>query len=100
MFKLQDEFDQLFVSEYKKYLEFHKELDAWRGKELDDASAAQVNEVLKRIQEQFIMLAPALNLFKNRAELAHKAIGEYEMFIDSLKVANAVSEVPKDEAIS
>lgn len=82
-------FNDAFTAEYKKYLDIHKELDAYRGKELTEETAKIVNDILKRIQEQYILLYGALHFIKERSVLAANAMHEYQLFIDTLKLAGA-----------
>lgn len=88
-------FNDAFTAEYKKYLDIHKELDAYRGKELTEETAKIVNDILKRIQEQYILLYGAIDFIRQRAVLANNAAQEYQLFIDTLKLAGGTTE-PKE----
>jgi hypothetical protein len=86
------EFDTALTNEYKKYLDTHKELDVWRGKELTDESVVVVNDILKRIQDQYTLLYGAFHFIKERSPLALNAMKEYAHFVDTINGAKTAHE--------
>jgi hypothetical protein len=89
LLNLLNEFEQEFSKEYKIYLDLHKDLDTWRGKELSDEDLLKVNPILSAIQDQYIALHASFYFITQRNELSLKAMKGYQQFIDDIKGGGA-----------
>ena len=86
--KLTYELDQEMIKVYDEYLQFHKELDVYRGKPIGD-HVDEVNRILAEIQQRFVWLYPAYHFIAMRHQSANNAVNSYNEFIESIKKAGA-----------
>lgn len=96
LIKKLDDFEIEFTKCWKEYLDLHKQLDAYRGKDLKDLYE-EVNVLLNKIQDSYINMHPAFAFILNRAKMCDDAIENHRKFVEALKVAGA-SEHPAASA--
>jgi hypothetical protein len=87
--KLTNELDTAITQTWSDYLDLHKELDAHRGKPIDDTNLDEVNRILKTIQEKFAQLYPAYHFIATRHQHVSNAVTQYNEFIEILKKSGA-----------
>lgn len=90
--QLTNELDQVLASTHEEYVELHNRLDAHRGKPIEETNLAEVNQLLKDIQEKFADMYNTYNFITHRHEHAINAINTYNEFIDVLKKAGATKQ--------
>lgn len=81
--------DDALVEEHKKYIEKHKELKDYRGRELQKDEIEKVNDLLMEIQNIYMGIHPALIYISQRHQPTLQAMRSYEEFIASLKESGA-----------
>lgn len=87
--KLTNELDLEMNRVYDEYVSLHKELDLHRGKPIGDTNLAEVNRLLKEIQDRFASLYPAYHFITARHQYATNAMNSFQDFIEVLKKAGA-----------
>lgn len=90
--KLTNELDVEITRVWNEYLDFHDQLNAHRGKPIQDTNIQQVNDILKGIQDTFSMLYPAYNFIAQRHQHVTNAVNSHNDFIESIKTAGAKQE--------
>ena len=90
--QLISQLDQEMVTQYEGYIKCHRELDKHRGKPVDDTNLQEVNDILKDMQERFIVIYPALQFISTRYEFATNVTNEFKSFFDTLQKASAEAE--------
>lgn len=70
---------------YDQYLELHKELSNFAGKEVDENNINDINKVLASIQETFTELYPFYHFVSYRYPQACQVTQYYNEFIENLK---------------
>lgn len=94
--KLTNELDIEINRVWNIYTDLHAQLDAHRGKPIDDTNLEEVNKILKEIQETFAILYPAYNFIATRHQYVSNAVTFYNEFIETLKKSGAQQQ-PSDE---
>jgi len=81
-----DTFQKTFAKNWTEYIELHKELDKYRGKEIGSDVDA-VNKILHALQDKFFDIYPCLQFIAENHTLAVTAVNDYAKFIDDIKAA-------------
>ena len=87
--KLTEQLDAELTKEWAAYIDLHNELNAHRGKVLQETDMPEVNRLLKDIQNKFTDLYYAFNFINYRHQMALNAMTGYDDFINTLKKAGA-----------
>ena len=82
-------YDAAFSRAWNEYVELHKELDRYRGKDLTDELVLIVNPIISAIQDKFIELHPAINNIIQRYQMCARSLQDYESFMKDLKQTGA-----------
>ena len=90
------EFETEFTATWKKHLDLHNQLNAYRGIDLKD-KYEEVNILLKKIQDTMVILYPSINFIIQRSKMANDAVRDYNTFIETLKTVGA-TEYPEANA--
>lgn len=93
--KLTNELDVEITRTWSEYLDLHKELDAHRGKPLNDTNLDEVNNILKAIQEKFALLYPSYHFIATRHQFVSNAVTQYNEFIELIKKSGAKQDAPE-----
>lgn len=84
---------------YDEYVKFHDELNAYRGRAIEESEVPELNRILNGIQDTFMEMHPALNHIVQRNEFAQNCIKDYTNFIDSLRAQGMVKDKEDDSLI-
>lgn len=87
--RLTKQLDKAITELHDEYVKAHEELNKHRGKPIDETNLAEVNRLLKLVQEQFAQLYPALHFINSRYQYAVNSTNGYNEFIETLKKAGA-----------
>lgn len=96
---LVDQLDAKITEVHEKYVGFHKEFDAFRGKEVGD-KVDEVNRILFDLQTVFQELYPALHFIGSRHQYAVNVCNSHDAFIESIKKAGGTTYNPDEPANS
>lgn len=89
LFKAQDAFELAFTTKWREYLELHKQLDQYRGVDLEH-KFEEVNVIIAKITETMLELHPSFEFIIKRTKMSHDAIKHYNDFIESIKMVGAI----------
>ena len=84
--RLTKELDIAITQAWGEYIVLHAELDAHRGKPIDDTNLDEINRVLKDIQEKFSSLYPAYHFIATRHQHVSNAVTGYNEFVESIGI--------------
>lgn len=88
LLKAQMDIEEELNKAWSEYVELHKKLDTYKGREIGD-DFQNVNNLLSAIQEKFIEMYPTLAFITNRSKMAKDALSGYEEFKALLITAGA-----------
>lgn len=95
--ELVKELDKQLVEKGDAYHKLHQQLDAFRGIELSEEAAGEVNRILKEIQEAFHELYYAHHFICFRNQSSSQEIKSYNEFMEQLIKAGATdTKIAKD----
>lgn len=92
------EFDEAFCQALAEYHELHKQLDAFRGKDLTDEMVAQANPIIIAIQDKYNELHPCVEWAMARYQPCARLRQDFDQFIDHIKQGGAVVNDDHKEA--
>lgn len=78
-----NELDTELTKNQEEYVKLHQEFDLYRGKPVDE-KVDEINALLKKIQEKFQEIYPALYFVASRYEYACNLTKAHGEFIDSI----------------
>ena len=87
-----ERFESEFNVLWDQYVASHKELDKFRGIEITQKNLESINKIVGRIQDQFVLLLPALLFIGKWHTNAALAITEHQKFMDDIKASGATEE--------
>lgn len=90
--KLIQKLDKELTALHEEYIKLHEELDTHRGKPITDTNLPEVNKILKKIQDKFQEMYPALSFVATRYQFSTNSINSYNEFIESIKKAGAQAD--------
>lgn len=85
-------FDGEFRKMWKKYVELHKELDKFRGIEINEKNVEVINKLIMAIQERYAAMHDILHWIQSWNLHAIQAINEHKKFMDDIKASGAMPE--------
>jgi septation ring formation regulator EzrA len=83
-------FQEEFIKSWNRYVDLHKELDAYRGQAINNTNIDAINKVISDLQDTFTELYTSINFVKERYVLCSEALLEYTKFMDEIKSAGAL----------
>ncbi len=95
--KMIKDLDNELIKEWQNYNDLHKELNQFKGKQLDKENEVPlVNELLKKIQLKFKDLSHVFYFVTSRHQQAIIAGHEFQSFINDIKASGGF-ELPEEE---
>lgn len=89
------ELDEAITKAWSSYIDCHKELESFQGKELVGDNLKRVNEVLITMQSLYADLHHGLHFISFRNQFAINAMNSHQAFIDKIKEAGAEENNPE-----
>lgn len=85
--QLHEQWAKDFHKYWNRYVQLHKDLDLWRGKEITAENVKSINKIIEEMQISFEYLWEPLNFIQNWHAQALNALNEHKKFMDDIKAA-------------
>jgi hypothetical protein len=93
------EFEKEFINEWDRYVQCHKNLDAYRGVMPTEANIPQINKIIGELQDSFHELYTSFQFVNKYGLQCAQAVKEYNEFMAEIKATGAepIDETKKPE---
>lgn len=81
-----------FDKSWDRYVQLHKDLDVYRGIEINEGNITAINAIISKMQDTYADLYPVILFVKHRANSCAQALTEHTKFMDDLKSTGAEPE--------
>lgn len=85
--ELHEQWAQQYHKHWNRYVQLHKDLDLYRGKEITHENVGAINKIIEAMQLEFEQLWGAVHFIKNWHGQALNILKEHEKFMDDIKAA-------------
>ena len=87
---------EAFKTDYEKawneYVRLHKELDTFRGLEINEHNVGTINAVITKLQDQWSVMYGACHYMAHRGKDCNTAMAEHQKFMAMIKETGAEPE--------
>lgn len=81
--------ENTLVSKWAEYVDLQDEFNGFRGRELNEAERARLDELFVQIQYKFNEIYPVFYFVGHRIEFTNNAVTSYNSFIKELESVGA-----------